>query len=274
MFGGGRMLIMPAMPAHDLPAWTLVSLRPQGDHTALRRAAARQGGRLLALSPWRIVPTDDDATRHALDTALRAGRVVFTSPAAVRSATRLSPLHLRAGSCWLAVGGGTATALHRAGIADVRVPARADSEGLLDLPELGGPAASSTALAGIAVGLVTAPGGRDHLVPALVARGAAVRRADVYRREPVAFSPSAIDRLLAAEGPLVLAVSSGQALQHAIERLPADALTRLRAGRAVAASARLAALTHRCGFADVAVAPGPRPAQLLSVLADGGGTAR
>ena len=140
------------------------------------------------------------------------------------------------------------------------------------LPDL--PGGTGVTAAGIAVGLVTAPGGRDQLVPALVARGATVRRADVYRREPVAFSPSAIDRLLAAEGPLVLAVSSGQALQHAIERLPADALTRLRAGRAVAASARLAALTHRCGFADVAVAPGPRPAQLLSVLADGGGTAR
>ena len=62
---------MPAMPAHDLPAWTLVSLRPQGEHAALRRAAARHGGRLLALSPWRIAPIDDAATRHALDTALR-----------------------------------------------------------------------------------------------------------------------------------------------------------------------------------------------------------
>jgi uroporphyrinogen-III synthase len=101
-----------------------------------------------------------------------------------------------------------------------------------------------------------------------------VRRADVYRREPVAFAPAAIGRLLAAEGQVVLAVSSGQALQHAVDRLPTDALARLRAGRVVAASARLAALARSCGFSDVAVACGPRPAQLLSALADGGETAR
>ena len=265
---------MPAMPAHDLPAWTLVSLRPQGEHAALRRAAARHGGRLLALSPWRIVPVDDNAARHALDTALRADRIVFTSPAAVSTAARLSPLDAGIDTCWLAVGGGTAAALHRAGIAEVRVPARADSEGLLDLPELGGTEASPSALAGITVGLITAPSGRDHLVPALIGRGAAVRRADVYRREPVAFAPAAIGRLLAAEGQVVLAVSSGQALQHAVDRLPTDALARLRAGRVVAASARLAALARSCGFSDVAVACGPRPAQLLSALADGGETAR
>jgi uroporphyrinogen-III synthase len=83
-----------------------------------------------------IVPVDDNAARHALDTALRADRIVFTSPAAVSTAARLSPLDAGIDTCWLAVGGGTAAALHRAGIAEVRVPARADSEGLLDLPEL------------------------------------------------------------------------------------------------------------------------------------------
>lgn len=264
---------MPAMPAHDLPAWTLVSLRPQGEHAALRRAAARLGGRLLALSPWRIVALDGDATRRALDTALRADRIVFTSPAAVRGAARLSPLDVRTGSCRLAVGSGTATALHRAGVAEVRVPARADSEGLLDLPELGGPGASSRALAGIEVGLVTAPGGREHLVPALLGRGAVVHRAEVYRRKPVAFAAAALARLRATRGPLVLAVSSGQALQQAVDRLPADVLARLRGARVVAASARLAAQARACGFADVAVATGPGPTHLLSALVAGNGTA-
>ena len=264
---------MPAMPAHDLPAWTLVSLRPQGEHAALRRAAARHGGRLLALSPWRVVADADATGRHALAAALAADRVVFTSPAAVRAAAGLARLRARPGQAWLAVGGGTAAALRRAGIADVRVPARTDSEGLLALPALGGPDASSAALAGIAVGLVTAPGGRDRLAPALCGRGATLHRADVYRRELVAFAPAAIARLRALRGPPVLALSSGEALQHAVDRLPADALAKLRAGRVVAASARLAALARACGFAEATVAAGPRPAQLVAALAGGGAPA-
>ena len=48
--------------------WHLISLRPAGQHDALRRAAARFGARTLAVSPWRLQARDDDATRQrALD---------------------------------------------------------------------------------------------------------------------------------------------------------------------------------------------------------------
>ena len=57
-----------------------------------------------------------------------------------------------------------------------------DSEGLLELPAL-------QELAGIDVGLVTAPEGRGLLAPALRERGAELLRADVYVREPIALSP-------------------------------------------------------------------------------------
>ncbi|RBH28516.1 uroporphyrinogen-III synthase, partial [Xanthomonas oryzae pv. oryzae] len=40
--------------AHPDAAWTLISLRPSGEHAPLRRAVARHGGRVLALSPWRL----------------------------------------------------------------------------------------------------------------------------------------------------------------------------------------------------------------------------
>ena len=147
------------------PAWYVISLRPQGAHEALRRAAQRRGAGLLALSPWRIRASDDDATREALRAALAARRVLFTSPAAVAAAQRLLPLRARDGQTWLAVGAGTADALRRAGIAEVVAPRRMDSEGLLALPVL-------RDVAGQPIGFVTAPCWRRPCAPAARCCGA------------------------------------------------------------------------------------------------------
>jgi len=243
----------------------VISLRPRGEHEALRRAAARHGLRVLALSPWRLVPLDDAATRKALRTALEADVVVFTSPAAVRAARALRTLRARRGQAWCAVGSGTAAALRRAGVAEVQVPARMDSEGLLALPAL-------SDVAGVCIGLVTAPGGRDALTPALQARGADVRRADVYRREPLAPTPQAIAALRALralDAPAWLALSSGEALTHLRATLRADGAAVLRRARVVAASERLATLAHAEGFARVVRAAGPRPADLVAAVQAG-----
>lgn len=237
--------------------WHLVSLRPSGRHEALRRAAARHGGGLIALSSCRLRHFDDAASRRRLDDALAADRVVFTSPEAVRAAAALRALRGLDASGWFAVGAGTAAALARAGVHAVAHPQRMDSEGLLDLPGL-------QALRGSRLGLVTAPGGRGLLQPALQARGAQVVRADVYAREPLPPPPRAVAALRATHGPLVLAISSGEALTQVLAQLPADAAATLRAARAVAASARLAALAREHGLREVVVAAGPRPAQLVA----------
>ncbi|KEZ99243.1 uroporphyrinogen-III synthase, partial [Xanthomonas vasicola pv. vasculorum NCPPB 895] len=51
--------------AHPDAAWTLISLRPGGEHAPLRRAVARHGGRVLALSPWRLQTNDTAQVRDA-----------------------------------------------------------------------------------------------------------------------------------------------------------------------------------------------------------------
>ena len=186
-------------------AWYVISLRPRGAHAAVRRAAARHGAGVVALSPWILRARDDATTRAALDAALRAPRVVFTSPAAVRSAAALHPLAGLGARTWLAVGAGTAAALRRAGIDTVVAPARMDSDGLLALPAL-------RDLAGADVGLVTAPDGRGVLAPALRARGARILRADVYERQPVAPDPRAVATLLDLRVPAVVLLTSGGAL--------------------------------------------------------------
>jgi len=238
------------------PAWYVISLRPQGGHDALRRAARREGAGLLALSPWRIRRCDDTTTRIALRNALACPTVVFTSPAAVTEAHALQPLRAFAGQAWLAVGAGTAASLRRAGIDQVSFPARMDSEGLLSLPELAD-------IQGARLGFVTAPDGRNVLVPTLEARGADVHRAEVYRRESIPLDARALDAFAALEAPACLLLSSGGALQEVLAQLPDSLSDRFRALPVVAASERLADAAREVGFDHVVLADGPRPAQLV-----------
>jgi uroporphyrinogen-III synthase len=242
------------------PGWYVISLRPQGEHASLRRAAAVHGARLIALSPWKLRLRDDDGTRVALKAALDAQRVLFTSPVAVRAAIALQELRPHDDQAWIAVGSGTALALRHAGVARVQVPTRMDSEGLLELPAL-------RQLAGLDVGLVTAPEGRSLLATALRARGAEILRADVYVREVIALSPAALCRLRALQSPVMLALTSEGALRQLLAQAPADLLARLRAAPAIAASPRLQRIARDSGFTEVELAEGPRPRQLLAVMA-------
>lgn len=242
------------------PRWYVISLRPQGEHASLRRAAAVHGARVIALSPWRLQLRDDPATRAALGAALTAQRVLFTSPAAVRAAAALTPLQNLPDQHWIAVGTGTARALRRNGIDLVHIPTRMDSEGLLDLPVL-------EQLNDTRLGLITAPDGRDLLAPRLRQRGALVLRADIYARVPIELARGALHRLQHLNAPAALAVSSGAALQRILEAAPVDTVNFLQKIPVVTASERLQQAARQAGFSDVSTAPGPTPQQLLAAIA-------
>ncbi|MEP6633907.1 MAG: uroporphyrinogen-III synthase [Luteimonas sp.] len=238
----------------------VISLRPVGAHAAMRRAAAAHGARLLALSPWKLVPRDDDATRATLRDALAAKRVIATSPAAVRAANALSALSQVRDATWLAVGAGTATALKRVGVTDVVHPARMDSEGLLGLPAL-------QDVHGMDIGVLTAPGGRERIESVLQTRDARVVRADVYERVAAMPSANAFVTLLGLQAPLWLAVSSGDALQRALDSFPPAAVARMHGARVVVASERLAAVARAHGLEPVFVAADARPRSLIDAAA-------
>lgn len=251
------------MPDAALAGCYVISLRPVGAHGAIRRAAAAHGARVLALSPWKLMQCDDAATRSDLRSALACERVLFTSPAAVPAAAALHPLRARRGQRWFAVGAGTAAALHGAGIAEVEAPQRMDSEGLLALPGL-------RDVRDVSIGIVTAPGGRDRIAPALRRRGAQVVRADVYARVAVPLSPRAVAALRTLNAPTWLALSSGEALEQLLAELPADAQAVLQRAHVVAASARLAQRAQAHGFADIVIAASARPQDLLAAAARAG----
>lgn len=243
----------------SLHGWTVLSLRPSGQHGSLRAAAARHGARLLALSPFAIEPLADAGHRSALKRALAADIVIWTSPNAVRAAAALQRLNARRGQDWLAVGSGSRRALLRAGI-DARAPSRMDSEGLLAMPEL-------QHIRGRDIGLITAPGGRGLLSPALAERGAHVVRADVYTRKPVAFDArrlASLDAALALPQRVLLALTSQEALQRLLTARAASALADI---AVVAASQRLADAARDAGFRRIAIAGNAGPAALLRAAA-------
>ena len=249
------------MPDTDLAGCYVISLRPAGQHAALRRAARRVGARLLAMASCRLVQCDGVATREALHAALRAPRVVFTSPAAVRAAQALVALRGRKGQRWFAIGGSTADALARAGVATVETPQRMESDGLLALPGLQDVRDQD-------IGLVTAPGGRGLIETRLTAAGARILRADVYRREPIAPAPRAVAALRALDARPWLALSSGEALEQTLATLPNDARALLLRARVLAASERLAQLARTRGFEQVHIAASARPRDLMAAAVD------
>src|SRR5690606_35454972 len=153
-------------PNTALAGWQVLVLRPAASARPLRERLGRLGAEVVALPSLRIAAADDPvAADAALARALAADQCLFTSPAAVAAAIRLPGWRPPAPGRAVAVGPGTARGLARAGVRDVQVPARSDSEGLLALPTL-------RRVAGTSVGLVTAPGGRGLLQPTLEARGA------------------------------------------------------------------------------------------------------
>lgn len=247
-------------PATQLPlsGWYVISTRPLNQHESARRAAARFGAQLFALSTLALKPLAAGATLRA---ALQCSRVIVSSPAAVRMAQAQVPLSTRRGQTWFALGAGSAAALRQSGVTRVQVPLQgSDSEALLALPDL-------RELRGERVGLITAPGGRGLIETALRARGAQVCKAEVYRREPLPVSEARLQALQALGANTALLMTSAEAFAPLWEALSPAARKRLQARPCVVASERLQAKARDLGFRRVLRASDARPAQLLAALA-------
>lgn len=243
--------------ASTLAGWYVISLRPSGCHEPVRRAAASLGARLLPLSTLRLQALP---AQPALAAALACPGVIFTSPAAVRFAAAQLPLQGRPDQRWFAVGGGTAAALRRAGVPGAIAPAdRGDAESLLGLAQLQHPEGS--------IGLVTAPGGRGVIAETLAHRGAAVHRAEVYRREALRPRTDRLEALATLPAHSALLVSSAEAFDGLWALMDEPRRGLLRGRPAVASSPRLAAMLAGHGFSAIVTAGGATPGQMLAALA-------
>lgn len=220
----------------------IIVTRPVGSNARMLRAARMRGAQALALPGLSLRPTlDGAAASSALRHGLSADKVLFTSPAAVRFAARLQALPVDCPA--MALGGGTAAALRRAGIREVAMPDRADSEGVLALPSL-------QAVHNQRIALVGAPGGRGLLEATLAERGARVERVHVYRRTAARLDRRHWQRLRELAAPPAILLSSRATLAALQAGLPAWAWAILCSGVAVVSSERLDVAAATAGFED------------------------
>lgn len=229
--------------------------RPVGQGRTLARQVRILGGRAMLLPGVSLcaVPETKAADLRA---ALQDDLVVLTSPAAVRFAARLAPLHGRARMA--AVGAGTARALARHGVTDVVVPATMhNSEGLL----------AHTALddmQGRAVAVIGAPAGRGTLQQVLRQRGADVRDVHVYRRVPARLDRRHRQAVRGLRGDVYMLLSSVETLGCLRAALEDADWQRIVAARAVVSSGRVRVAAHQAGFKQVKVAASALGADLLA----------
>jgi uroporphyrinogen-III synthase len=239
---------------------TVVLTRPAGSVQPLRRRVRALGGTTLALPGVSLHAAPDAAAALlALRQARAADFVVFISPAAVRFAFALLPgLRFTRATQVCAIGASTANALQRQGVSQVLWPReRADSEGLLALPQL-------AHVRGKQVVLIGAPGGRELLADTLRARRARVAHAPVYARRAPRFNRRQFAALEQARAPLITVLSSAEVLDNLRAVLPLELFARLAAGELVVSSARLAAAARASLFGNVHVAASALPADLCA----------
>ncbi|MEP7185124.1 MAG: uroporphyrinogen-III synthase [Rhodanobacter sp.] len=257
----GARMPKQTRPVHqDLQGRTIVITRPSGTAAALVRRVRALGGVPLLLPGLALrVVGDEHAAREALLAALGDEVVIFTSPAAVRHAAALAPLRTLA--TVLAVGQGTMRALRRHGIRSVQAPARQDSEGLLQQPEL-------QDLRHRAVALIGAPGGRGLLQQQLAARGARLREVHVYRRVAPRLDRRHLDWLQSLPTSALVLLSSVEALDFLRQWAPPTAWARMASATAIVSSERLAVAARGAGFRRIVKAASALPADLLQTALD------
>lgn len=257
--GGARMPLQARSDNQNLQGRSVVITRPAGTAAALVRRVRALGGVPILLPGMSLSRVDDEgAARSELQAALGDGLIIFTSPAAVRFAARLAPLHTTA--TVLAVGQGTARALRRHSVERVLAPERQDSEGLLAHAAL-------QDLGDRRVALIGAPGGRGLLRTQLAARGARLREVHVYRRVPPRLDRRHRDRVQALPPSALVLWSSAEALICLRQRLPPSAWATLSAATAVVSSERLVVAASEAGFHRIVRATSALSADLLQAAA-------
>ncbi|RUL69672.1 uroporphyrinogen-III synthase [Dyella choica] len=249
------------LPFSKLAGYTVVITRPAGTGTSLAKKVRALGGTPLLLPGLSLRGVADPQHARAQWCEAQHDEVlVFSSPAAVRYALLLAPLNREHGTV-IAVGQGTARALHRHGI-DAQVPAsRQDSEGVLSLPPFQQPH-------GKRVALITAPGGRGLMQQQLVQRGAKLREVHVYRRAASRLNRRHQEAVLQLPATACVLFSSTEALQNLKGQLPAAAWEHLCQAIAIVSSERIEEAAQRAGFQRIHRAASANQADLLAAACE------
>ena len=236
----------------------VVVTRPRELAAGLAALVESAGGRAWRFPAIEIhAPSDPAAADRVLAHLDAFDIAVFVSPTAAQKALarglRLSPAQRV-----FALGAGTRAELARRGI-DAQAPgARADSESLLQSPDL-------QALAGKRVILLCGEGGRELLGDTLASRGATVERAEVYRRALPAADPGPLLEAWHAGRVHAVTATSSEGVANLFTLLGAAGGGRLRETPLFVPHPRVADAARRQGVREPVVA-GPSDEEMLARL--------
>ena len=222
----------------------VVLTRPQADSERLSEALQGEGfqTRVMPIMTIEAMP----ATERVLAPSLSDDTLcIFISANAVRFGLPQLGLELARYPelTVIAVGNKTRDTLEAEGI-HAEVPARADSEGLLEMPALSAPDSRD-------VVIVKGEGGRELLASELTRRGARVTEWACYRR---CWPDVDVSELAEIGAGLVFQASSGEMLLRLSELLAGEGQTDLFQSSIIVPSGRVASLATEAGWGQVIVA--------------------
>lgn len=221
----------------------IVVTRPAGRGETLCARIAALGGEAFSFPVIDIAPLPPPRLPDG-----RPDWLIFASVAAVEYGLAAVRAHVSPTTRIAAIGAATASALHAAGFDDVTVPARQESEGLLELPAL-------LDVAGQHVWIVRGGEGRTLLADALRERGANVSAIDVYeRRLPQGGADSLLARWREHRVDAVV-VTSRASLENLHALLDAEGRRFLGETQLVMPTERMLKLAH-----ELDIRPAPRVA--------------
>lgn len=248
-----------ALTPCDLAGRGVLVTRPLDQAEALCRLVEAAGGKAIRFPTITIEPIGN---RESVRELLRRDweLILFVSRNAVEQALPLFPhRRLPAQPQLGAIGAATARALTAAGRApDLVPPDRFDSESLLALPVLAD-------LTGRRVLIVRGIGGRGLLGDTLVARGARLAYAEVYRRAlPVADAAPLLARW--RQDVQLVTATSGEVLGNLLTLIGQNRWSLLFETPLVVVSKRTEKMATELGFTHVERADGASDTALLAAL--------
>jgi uroporphyrinogen-III synthase len=249
---------MPDMkPNLPLSEWTVLSLRPYGQHAVAHCASKLRGAKFLSCSSMKLEAIKND---DKLKNALACDYIIVTSPAAARFAGQSQVFSVPKNAQWFAIGEGTALVLRKFGACDIALPnAGGNSENLLAMTAL-------QDLRGRSVGLITAPGGRGLIEPELVRRGALVDVAHVYQRKVIPVSQEQLESVGKLHPPFAVLCSSYEIFQSFWQQMTPALQQKLKAGLWVLSSLRLQGLLNEVGISNATISISAQPEAMLAHL--------
>lgn len=242
------------LPLRD---WTVLSLRPHGQHAVAHGASQLRGAKFLACSSMALEAIENDA---AFINALSCNHIIVTSPAAARFAVQNSKFKVDQKSHWFALGEGTASVLKKNGVNTVSIPDNGShSENLLAMAALEN-------IAGQRVGLITAPGGRGLIETTLMKRGAEIHVANMYQRIAIAMPAEQLQPLQQLQLPFAVLCTSHEIFQSFWQQIDAMLKKKLASGLWIVSSVRLRELLSQAGISRLSISPSPQPEAMLAHL--------